>query len=84
MGSIMLEQAPLRDLPKNVIMPASWIKWITNVWMLVSSINDSGTANPTANLWVGRRFFRTDLGIPVYCSSVSGTWKKYSDNTVVP
>lgn len=84
----MLEQAPLRDLPKGVIMPLSWAGWINKVWMIVGSVNDSGTTaqRPTKNLWVGRYYFDTSLGAhgkPIWCSNVtSGTWIDSASNIV--
>ena len=79
----MIEEAPFRDLPRSAIMPASWVGWISKIRFYAGSVADSGTANPTANLWVGRRFYRTDLNYPVWCSAVSGTWRD-ATGTVVP
>ena len=72
----MIDNAPFRDTSmQGTNLPASWIKWITQLSALVGVLNDSGTANPTSNLWIGRRFYRTDLTIPVWCSDVAGTWR---------
>lgn len=79
----MIEEAPFRDLPKGVIIPQSWMAWIGKIRMYAGSAEDKGTANPTENLWVGRRFYRTDLTIPVYCSAVSGVWRDAA-GTIVP
>lgn len=53
----------------------SWLKWFTWLHNGVSSIYQSGvTANrPTSLLWIGRRFFDTTLGKPVYVKSVRPT-----------
>jgi hypothetical protein len=45
-----------------------WSQWFTRVHNAVSSVYQSGsTANrPTSLLWVGRPYFDTDLGKPVW------------------
>lgn len=69
----MLEQAPLRDLPKNVIMPLSWSSWIGKVRMLAGTLNDYGTTanRPTQDIWVGRFYFDTTLNKPIWVKTVS-------------
>lgn len=56
---------------------ASWLK---RAFILFTSVQESGiTANrPTKLMWVGRRYYDTTIGKPVYASAISGvtiTWK---------
>ena len=50
----------------------SWFTWATNG---VNSLVDSGdtTGRPTKIIWVGRQYFDTDLGIPIWYSG-GGVW----------
>ena len=45
-----------------------WSTWFTQVFQAVFSVYQSGTTaqRPTVQLWVGRRYFDTTLGIPVW------------------
>lgn len=79
----MIDDAPFRDIPKGVIIPASWMSWIGKVRLYVSTLSDAGTANPTGT-YVGRVFFRTDLGYPVWCKTVSGNVWVDATGAVVP
>ena len=69
----MIEEAPLRDLPKGAIMPLSWASWIGKIRLYAGSVSESGTTaqRPTTNLWVGRSFFDTTLGLPIWLKTVS-------------
>lgn len=69
----MIDEAPFRDVPKNVTIPASWVSWISKIRFYAGSVGESGTTaeRPTKNLWVGRRFFDTTLGYPVYVKTVA-------------
>lgn len=42
--------------------------WLNILWLVSNSISESGTTSqrPTTNLWVGRPFFDTTLGKPVF------------------
>lgn len=48
-----------------------WLAWFNSVYITCFSTQESGvTANrPTTNLWIGRRYFDTSLGKPVYLKS---------------
>ena len=79
----MIEDAPYREqtLENNLFRPP-WMSWIGKVRLYAGSVSESGTANPTTNLWIGRRFYRTDINKPVWCSAVSGTWRDAAANVV--
>lgn len=53
----------------------TWAQWISWVHQTVSAMRQSGpTADrPTKVLWIGRQYFDTDLGIPVWVQSVRPT-----------
>lgn len=46
----------------------AWVQWIDIVDRTVNSLRESGpTANrPTARLWIGRQYFDTTLGQPIW------------------
>lgn len=45
-----------------------WLQWVELIDRTVRAFREAGpTANrPTARLWVGRQYFDTDLGYPVW------------------
>ena len=53
----------------------SWLQWFSQVNSVVNAAQQSGiTADrPTRFLWLGRRYFDTTLGKPVYVRSVKPT-----------
>lgn len=52
-----------------------WKTWFQTVYNILFANTQSGTTSnrPTKNLWVGRRYFDTTLGKPVYLKSISPT-----------
>lgn len=50
----------------------TWAQWLSYVHMSVTAMRQSGTTaeRPTNMLWIGRRFFDTTLGYPVWVQSV--------------
>ena len=76
------DNSPITD---RYFLSVPWVQWLTKAWLLISTINDSGAARPTTNLFVGRQFFDTALGYPVYIVSVSGgiaSWVDGQGNSV--
>ncbi len=69
----MIEDAPFRDVPEGTSIPASWVQWISKVRTFAGSVSDSGaTANrPTTGLFIGRQYFDTTLGKPIFLKTVS-------------
>jgi len=58
--------AQLADTSGKASVP--FLSWLSIVHTTVVAMRQSGTTanRPTALLWVGRRYFDTDLGLPVY------------------
>lgn len=56
------------------VSPA-WRNWLTAVYNICSALTMSGTTaqRPTTLLWVGRMYFDTSLGIPVWVQSLGPT-----------
>lgn len=50
----------------------SWLTWFNLAHQTITAARQSGATadRPTKLLWVGRRFFDTTLGLPVYLKSV--------------
>jgi len=46
--------------------------WISRVNTIVNAVQNSGTTaqRPVTGLWIGRQFFDTTLGIPIWVQSV--------------
>jgi len=53
---------------------SSFIQWIGRIHLICISLRQSGiTANrPTSTLWIGRRYYDTTLGYPVWVHSYAG------------
>jgi len=66
---------PIQDV-KNGSMAPSWIQWLTKVGLYSGSASDSGTTaqRPTTNLWIGRQYFDTTLGLPVFVKTLAPVW----------
>ena len=74
--------AVITDAPKGDIFDRTkagtvtmfrwWSGWFHSAYLCCLSTQDSGTTanRPTQELWVGRRYFDTTLGKPVYLKSV--------------
>lgn len=62
---------PLVDDKKALTVP--WGQWFSLVQGTVLSVRQSGTTanRPTKVLWVGRPYFDTTLGIPIWVQSVN-------------
>lgn len=56
---------------EGYVLPA-WLSWFKSVFLLCFSVQESGTTadRPTSTLWVGRRYFDTTLGKPVWVKQV--------------
>lgn len=57
---------PVADQTRRFSRP--WLQWVDLIDRTVRAVREAGpTANrPTARLWVGRQYFDTDLGYPVW------------------
>lgn len=67
------DNAPIAN--ENGNLTDSWRSWFSRVQAIVSASQQSGTTanRPTKVLWLGRRYFDTTLGKPVYVRSVNPT-----------
>ena len=70
------------DFPSNSaivddgqMMTPPWGGWFSRIHDICASAQQSGATadRPTAVLWIGRRFFDSTLGKPVYVKSVRPT-----------
>lgn len=70
------------ELPSNTSVVSDdgqtnrqWLQWFDRVHAIASACQQSGTTanRPTSRLWIGRSYFDTTLGIPVYVQSVKPT-----------
>lgn len=81
----MIEDAPYRDTTMNgKDLPASWMSWIGKIRLYAGSVSESGTTaqRPTSNLWVGRMFFDTTLGKPIWLKTTAPVWVDATGATV--
>jgi hypothetical protein len=55
---------------QNITM--SWLQWVQRTHTIASSLQQSGPTSerPTSLLWIGRRYFDTDLGYPIWLRSI--------------
>jgi len=63
----------------------AFVRWFTEIFTFLSSIDQSGTTanRPTANLWVGRFYFDTTLGQPIWVKTTSPVvWVDATGSTV--
>ena len=53
----------------------TWAQWLNYVHMTITAVRQSGATadRPTTLLWIGRQYFDTDLGHPVWVQSVRPT-----------
>ena len=59
------------DEKQNISVP--WSSWVQRVHNIALSAQQSGVTadRPTSLLWIGRRFFDTTIGKPVYLLSIN-------------
>lgn len=69
----LITPAPKDEIFKAGRMKPWWKSWFDSVFQCIFSIQQSGTTaqRPTTNLWVGRRYFDTTLGYPVWLKSTN-------------
>ena len=77
----MIGPVPTRD-PIIDYIPRSWVEWFREVFLSCLSVQDSGTTaqRPVADLWNGRRYFDTTLGIPIWY--FNGSWVDATGSSV--
>lgn len=63
----------------------AWLQWFQRVQNVATALSQSGptATRPATGLWIGRRYFDTDLGIPVWVSAVKpAVWVDATGATV--
>lgn len=72
-----MESPPLKNQPVDPsgMVSRTWSVWMTQLWVVASSLDDSGAtvSRPTKGLYVGRTFFDTTIGKPIWLESVRPT-----------
>ena len=66
-------------------IPQPWYDWIYQAFRLLFALQQSGTTaqRPTVNLWIGRTYYDTTLGKPIWVNAVKPTiWKDASGAVV--
>lgn len=74
---------PMVDEGRKASSP--WVAWFSRVHAIASAAQQSGTTaqRPTSGLWIGRRYWDTDLAQAVYVASVRPVvWADWVDPTV--
>jgi hypothetical protein len=77
------DNSPIDDAGNKV--DSSWLQWLSQVNSVVNAVTQSGTTahRPTRLVWIGRQYFDTDLGIPIYVASVGPVvWVDAAGSTV--
>lgn len=79
-----MEKPPSLD---NKYVTPSWQQWFAKLWIVAGSVDNSGTTaqRPTQDLFVGRPYFDTTLGKPIWLKTVtagSGVWVDAAGVTV--
>lgn len=74
----LINTPPVSEEIKGLVSPA-WSAWVGQVFRGVLSVYQSGTTaqRPTQGLWVGRRYFDTELGAngkPIWVDKTGVTW----------
>ena len=81
-----MESAPFREpiMDKAGVMAASWMQWLQKIGLYAGAGAESGTTanRPTSSLYIGRQYFDTTLGYPIWVQSLSPT--VWCDSTGAP
>ncbi len=76
--------APLVDKDGNAVQ--AFATWVSRMTFIGQAAQQSGTTanRPTAILWIGRQYYDTDLGYPVFVHSVGPpvVWHDAAGNPV--
>lgn len=82
----MINPPPLQSaLPvsaRMAIWPKPWGNFFTRAWQLLAAAEEAGltAARPVKNLWIGRPYFDTTLGLPIWWDG--SQWIDAAGNTV--
>ena len=67
------------------VWPKPWANWMTQAWQILVATSQSGATaqRPTAILWIGRTYFDTTIGLPIWIQSLGPTvWIDAAGNVV--
>lgn len=73
------------DTKRPVVIARTYVSFFEQIFNLLSAMTQSGTTaqRPTTFLWVGRNYFDTTLGYPIWLKSVGPTvWVNGSGSPV--
>lgn len=74
------------DKAKKVELDPVWIAWFNSVafWLFPNGQFGTTAKRPTSNLYVGREYFDTTLGFPVWVKAISPSivWVRYDGTPV--
>ena len=75
-------QSQLPVTPQGAAWPKAWANWFNQAWAILAAVEQSGTTTnrPTTNLWTGRFYWDTTLGLPIFWNG-SG-WVDAAGNSV--
>lgn len=65
---------------------AAWTQplanWFSRAWQILAAVEQSGVTadRPTVNLWTGRTYFDTTIGLPIWYDGTN--WIDAAGNTV--
>lgn len=64
------------------VLGTGWQEFFANAYLILFSVQQSGTTTnrPIQRLWVGRRYFDTTLGIPIWYNGTA--WVNASGGVV--
>ena len=75
---------PIRR-PIDNPLERSWVEFFEKIGLFAGTLDESGTTanRPTTKLWVGRMYFDTTLGYPIWIKSLGPTvWVDAAGTTV--
>jgi len=72
-----MSKPPVRESLNSDQIPRAWVSHFTEISNKANTIGENGaTSNrPTSDNFIGRPFFDTALGIPVWISNIDATTK---------
>lgn len=79
---MLINQPPNNSVDNGGQVSQGWSEFFNNIFVLLSALTQSGTTlqRPIKLLWVGRTFFDTTLGLPIWYNGAD--WI-LADGTVV-
>ena len=60
-------------ITENDSLSRTWVEWFTKLWGIQQDASDTTANRPVTNLFVGRMYFDSTLGKPIWLKSVTPT-----------